>query len=143
MTGVTVSRDEVLDWLQDWLGTPLPPQAQADILQASGRDGAAAEALIAAFAARFTVDMAGFRPRMHSKAQALRPDWPFPVQPAHGALVPLSVSLLHAAAVAGRWPVRYPVLPPARDLSLANVPLLMTGLIGATLVVLWALPRLF
>jgi len=45
--------------------------------------------------------------------------------------------------VARCWPVRYPVLPVARDLSVANLPLLMAGLVGATLRVLWAVPRLF
>lgn len=142
---MTVTRAEVLDWVQGWLGMTLPPAAQADVLQASGREGEGAEALVAAFAARFGVDMTGYQPLMHarSRGQALRPGWPFPTPLPHGAVVPLSVSLLHAAAVARRWPVRYPRLPVARDLSVANVPLLMAGLIAATLVVLWAVPVLF
>ncbi len=141
---MTMSRAEVLDWVQDRLGRELAPDAQADLLRETGREGAA-EALIADFAVRFEVDMTGYQPQMHTRRanQLLRPDWPFPAPPPHGVAVPLSVSLLHRAAVAKRWPVRYPVLPVARDLSLANVPLLMTGLIAATLLVLWAVPRLF
>jgi|GEM_PF-2256923 len=148
---MTPSRPEVLEWLQDWIGTTLPPVVQADVLHATGREGAEADALVAAFAAQFGVDMTGYQPRMHcrSNGQALRPDWPFPVPPVHGAVVPLSVSLLHAAAVARRWPVTYPKLPVVRglsvgrDLSVANVPLLMAGLIAATLLVLWAVPVAF
>lgn len=142
---MTPSRADVLEWLEGRLGRELPPAAQADVLQATGREGSDAEALVAAFAARFGVDMTGFRPRMHARSdgQALRPHWPIPAPPPHGAIVPLSVSLLHAAAVAGRWPVRYPVLPPARDLSLANLPLLAAGLVAVTLLVLWGVPRIF
>lgn len=138
------SRAEVLDWLERQLGQSLSPAAQSDILQATGREGAQAEALMAGFAARFGVDLTGFRPRMHARAEAqvLRPGWPFAIPAPHGAAVPLSVSLLHAAATLGHWPVRYPVLPPARDLSAANLPLLAAGLVGATLLVLWAVPRL-
>ena len=142
---LTLSRAEVLYWLQGWLGRDLTPADQADVLSATGREGAEAEALVAAFAARFGVDMAGYRLAMHARSpgQALRPGWPIPAPPPHGAVVPLSVSLLHTAALAGRWPVRYPVLPQVRDLSFANLPLLAIGLIGITLAVLWAVPRLF
>lgn len=136
------SRAEVLEWVQGRLGQALTPAAQADVLSATGCDGEEAAALTDAFAARFAVDMRAYRPEMHhhSAGHLLRPGWPFPLP---GVRVPLSVSLLHQAAVEGRWPVAYPDLPPERDLSLANLPLLLCGLTGATLLVLWAVPRLF
>lgn len=139
------TRTDVVDWLERWLGTPLTPADQADVLRATAAEAARADALIDGFAARFGVDMSGYQPLMHcrSPAQALRPDWPLPVPPPHGAIVPLSVSVLHAAAVAGRWPVRYPALPIARDVSLFNIPLLAAGLVVATLLVLWVVPRIF
>lgn len=142
---MTPSRIEVLEWLQGWLGQDLTPAGQSDVLAASGRDGAEANALVVAFAERFGVDMTGYRLRMHARSngQALRPGWPILVPPPHGAMVPLSVSLLHAAAVTHRWPVTYPVLPEVRDLSVVNLPVLAAGLIGMTLLVLWAVPRLF
>ena len=139
------TRAEVLDWVQGSLGVTLSPADQTDVLHGSGHDGTAAEALLSGFAERFAVDMAGCQPRMHSRsaAQGLRPDWPFPTSPPHAVFVPLSISLLHAAAVAGRWPVCYPILPDVRDLSVVNLPLLMLGLIAATLLVLWVVPVVF
>lgn len=138
---MTPTRAEVLDWVQDWTGRSLSPVEQADLLRATTTAG---DSLVIAFAARFGVDLTGYRPRMHDLGgQVLRPDWPLPVVPPHGVAVPLSVSLLSAAAQAGRWPVTYPDLPAVRDPSAANVPLLAVGLVAVTLLVLWALPRLF
>jgi len=139
------TRADVLDWLEGVVGARLTPAAQADVLAAARCDGDAAEALMGRFAARFGVDMRGYRPDMHHRraGDLLRPNWPFPVQPRHGVLVPVSVSLLHGAAVARRWPVRYPDLPASRDLSFANLPLVMLGLVAATLLVLWLVPRIF
>ena len=144
---MTVRRVDVLDWVQGWTGKTLPPAAQADLISATG---APADALIADFGRRFAVDLTGYRPAMHDGGgQAWRPGWPFAVRPPCGVAVPLSVSLLHAAALAGRWPVRYPDLPPVRelpllrDLSLLNVPLMVAGLVGVTLAVLWLVAALF
>lgn len=139
---MTPSRDMVLDWVQDWAGVGLTPAEQSDVLRAAGHDTDRAEAVILAFATKFGVDMAGYRPPMHAHGagQSLRPDWPVPMQPPHGVVVPLSVSLLHAAALARRWPVIYPTLPLVRDLSVLNVPLLMAGLVGAALLVLAVVP---
>ncbi len=139
------TRDEVLDWLEARFARRLPALQQADVLRATGCDGSDADALIRDFAERFGVDMRGYRPMMHhhGDGRRLRPSWPVAVTPEHGVLVPLSVSLLHGAAVHRRWTVRYPDLPVAQDLSWVNLPLLATGLVAATMAVLWAIPRLF
>lgn len=139
------SRDEVLNWLEARFARKLPAAQQADVLRATGYDGHDAEALMRDFAESFGVDMRGYRAMMHhhGDGRRLRPSWPVPVTPVHGALVPLSVGLLHRAAVDRRWTLHYPNLPVAQDLSWINLPLLAAGLLAATVAVLWAIPRMF
>ncbi len=140
---MTPTRSEVLDWLETRLNRRLSVVAQADLLAATGLDRSAARGLMAEYAARFAVDLADYRDEMHAGFESLQltPGWPVPVR---GVRVPLSVTLLHDAAVNRRWRVVYPaVLPVVRDMSWINVPLLAAGLILATLTVMWAVPRLF
>lgn len=124
------TRDAVLAWLQARIGRQLTPAEQADVLAAARAEGDAADALMAAFAAEFNVDMAGWRPELHRDDQAalLQPGFPIRRPPAFGLRLPVPVSLLHASALAGRWVERLPDLRPARNLAWLNLPLLLVGL---------------
>jgi hypothetical protein len=73
------TRDAVLAWLQARIGRQLTPAEQADVLAAARAEGDAADALMAAFAAEFNVDMAAWRPELHRDDQAalLQPGFRF------------------------------------------------------------------
>lgn len=139
------TRAEVLDWIEAQLATRLTPAAQSDILRATGCDGDDAVDLMAAFARRFGVNMSGYQWDMHHRARRgmLQPGWPLPLRTPHGVPVPLSLTALHLAASTRRWPLTYPKTTPTPDYSWANLPLLAVGLPGLTLLLLWAIPRLF
>jgi hypothetical protein len=124
------SRAEVLGWLETRLGRPLSPADQADLARAAGLDRQTGPALVADFARAFGLDPDGF-PHDAYFGRAARfapPGWPIP--PAGGGPLrfPLSLSLLHQAAGAGRWPPRPPVPATGPGLDWLNLPLLLLGL---------------
>lgn len=124
------SRDAVLAWLETRIGRPLSPADQADILRAARADGADALRLMQAYATEFNVDMAAWRPDLHhdDESALVQPGWPIHRPHAFGLRLPVSLTLLHASALAGHWVERLPDLRPARSRAWANLPLLLVGL---------------
>lgn len=114
---------------------------QADILHALRIDGDAAAAFMAAFAREFGVDMAGYEARFHHHDQGrlLRPGWPLPAPHLYGVRFPIGVGMLVRAAQTGRWPLRYPLLPPAPSRHWLNAPLILLGLPVLAALAIWAL----
>ncbi|MGL6210974.1 MAG: hypothetical protein ACRC14_14220 [Paracoccaceae bacterium] len=138
------SRAQILEWLEGRLGRTLTTVEQSDVLAASGHDGDDAVALIKAFGAQFGVDLGPYRGDMHHAGEGglWHPTWPVPASSVHGVRVPISVTLLQNAAAVKTWPVTYPNLARVRDLSWANIPILLCGLPIATLCVLWIVRQL-
>lgn len=128
------SRETVLLWLEDRVGRRLTPAEQADILPAAKADGRDAIELMQAYAAEFNVDMTGYTPEAHHDREGAlhRPGWPIRRSPPLGLRLPVSVSLLHGSALAGRWLERLPDLRPARCFAWANLPLILIGLPALT-----------
>lgn len=132
------SRDAVLAWLEARIGRPLSPAEQADVLRAAHADGDDAETLMQSYAAEFNVDMAAWRPDLHhdDDSALVQPGWPIHRPPAFGLRLPVSLTLLHASALAGRWVERLPDLRPTRSLHWLNLPLLLVGLPALTALII-------
>ncbi|MDR7123281.1 hypothetical protein J2X53_000087 [Pseudorhodobacter sp. 4114] len=111
-------------------GRRLSAVQEADVLAALDLDGDAASGFMDAFATGFGVDLSGYAPAFHHRdeGRVLRPGWPIAPPHLFGVRLPVSVSTLTLAAQTGRWPVIYPVLPPAPSRQWLNVPLILIGL---------------
>jgi hypothetical protein len=134
-------RNAVLAWVETRAGRALSLAEQADLLATLPDAGE----LVAEFANAFGVDLQDHDPDLHrpDDPHALRLGWPFPLRPARGLRVPVSVSLLHAAAVAGHWPLQPPAPHRRADWSWANPLILGVGLPALTLAFLWLVRAVF
>jgi hypothetical protein len=103
-------RAEVERWLRVYLGGVADKVDPEDVLGSIGWEGDDADELMVAFAARFSVDMAGFNPWHHYTAD----EPPYfrryqPVAPDGRALrdLPISMSDLADSVSSGRWRMDY------------------------------------
>lgn len=137
------SRVEVLAWVQSCAGRALDGVEQADLL--ASLPLALAETLVSDFAVAFDVDLQGYEPDLHrlDRTGPLRLDWPVPAPRAKGQRIPVSISLLVAAAQAGTWPLTPPEPMSRPDFSWVNLPVLGLGLPLLTLALLWLVRAVF
>jgi hypothetical protein len=138
------ARADIVTFIEREWRHRLTPLEQADVLAALRFDGDDALAFMDRFAAEFRVDLTGYERAFHhlDAAGLLRPGWPLPVRHPFGVRLPIAVSTLVRAAQTGRWPVQYPLLPPASQRTWLNAPLILIGLPLAAIAVL-GLVRLF
>jgi len=138
-----LSRAAVLAWTEARAGRPLSGAEQADLMAAL--PAGASVALVPEFAAAFSVDLQDHDPDLHriDEGGALQIGWPFPVVSAQGLRLPVSISLLHAAAQAGHWRLEPPAPQYRTDWSWANPLILGVGLPLLTLGLLWLVRALF
>ncbi len=133
-------REDILLFIERHTGRRPSVLEEADILRALGLDGDDASAFMDVFSKEFGVDMAGYEPAFHhlDESRLLRPSWPLPAPHLYGVRLPLSVSTLLQAAQTGRWPLRYPLLPPAPSRHWLNAPLILLGLPVLAALAIWA-----
>jgi hypothetical protein len=133
-------REDILLFIEKRGGRRPDVLEEADILRALGVDGDEALTMMTDFGTEFSVDMAGYEPAFHhlDQGRLLRPSWPLPAPPLYGVRLPLAVSTLVRAAQTGRWPLRYPLLPPAPSRHWLNAPLILLGLPVLAALAIWA-----
>jgi hypothetical protein len=137
------SRADVLAWVTARAGRALNGAEQADLMAALPAEAGAT--LVQDFAAAFGIDLQDHDPDLHTidDGGALRIGWPFPVTRPRGLRLPVSVTLLHAAALAGHWRLDPPAPQTRADWSWANPLILAAGLPLLTLALLWLVRAVF
>lgn len=137
------TRAEVLAWVEARAGRPLSGAEQADLVAALPES--LAGTLVPDFAAMFGVDLQDHDPDLHRVEHGglLHIGWPFPVTSPYGLRLPVSVTLLHASALAGHWRLDPPAPQTRTDWSWVNPLLLGLGLPLLTLGLLWLVRSIF